>query len=56
MPAIGEQEVAELLADRRFVVLEGPPGTGKTRMAVKLIASVYEGRGTSIQVFSSSIA
>ena len=49
MPAIGEQEVAELFAGRRFVVLEGPPGTGKTRMAVKLIASVYEGRGTSIQ-------
>jgi len=39
MPAIGEQEVAELFAGRRFVVLEGPPGTGKTRMAVKLIAS-----------------
>lgn len=49
MPAIGEKEVAELLADRRFVVLEGPPGTGKTRMAVELISSSYEGRGTSIQ-------
>jgi len=42
MPAIGEQEVAELLADRRFVVLEGPPGTGKTRMAVKLLSLPYD--------------
>jgi 5-methylcytosine-specific restriction protein B len=49
LPAISGGEVAQLLADRRFVVLEGPPGTGKTRMALELVASTYKGRGTSIQ-------
>ena len=49
LPAISGAEVAQLLTDRRFVVLEGPPGTGKTRMALELIASEYAKRGTSIQ-------
>jgi len=49
LPAISAGEVAQLLADRRFVVLEGPPGTGKTRMALELVASTYNRRGTSIQ-------
>jgi 5-methylcytosine-specific restriction enzyme B len=49
MPAIEDKDVSELLAERRFIVLEGPPGTGKTKMATDLIASTYEGHGTSIQ-------
>ena len=49
MPAVTPADVEQLLAERRFVVLEGPPGTGKTRMAVELIASCYKGNGISIQ-------
>lgn len=35
-PSVAENEVLELLRERRFVVLEGPPGTGKTRLAWRL--------------------
>lgn len=35
-PRWNEDEVYGLLRERRFVVLEGPPGTGKTRMAWRL--------------------
>ncbi len=31
-PRVSEAEVAALLEERRFVILEGPPGTGKTRL------------------------
>ena len=49
MPDITAKEVAELLSERFFVVLEGPPGTGKTRMALELLHGNYDGRGRSIQ-------
>jgi 5-methylcytosine-specific restriction protein B len=32
-PATSAPAVTEILAERRFVILEGPPGTGKTRLA-----------------------
>lgn len=35
-PVVREEEVLQLLRERRFVVLEGPPGTGKTRLAWRL--------------------
>ena len=49
MPDIADAEVAQLLSDRRFVVLEGPPGTGKTRMALKLLGHKYASLGVSRQ-------
>ena len=49
MPDVADTVVAQLLSDRRFVIIEGPPGTGKTRMALELLASKYAGRGVSIQ-------
>ncbi|MCA9843377.1 MAG: AAA family ATPase [Dehalococcoidia bacterium] len=49
MPDLTGSELASMLATRRFVVVEGPPGTGKTRMAIDLIDNHYVGNGTSIQ-------
>jgi 5-methylcytosine-specific restriction enzyme B len=49
MPDVTAENVFGLLGDRRFVVLEGPPGTGKTRMALELLRDQYAGRGVSIQ-------
>ncbi len=47
-------EIAHLLEQRRFVVLEGPPGTGKTRAAEQLLASKYDSNGLIIQFHPST--
>ncbi len=48
-PKIDKQEVVNLLKDRKYIILEGPPGTGKTRMAMQILNEFYQGNGTTIQ-------
>jgi 5-methylcytosine-specific restriction enzyme B len=43
------EEVAALLQQRRFVVLQGAPGTGKTRMAEQVREAYFAGRGMTVQ-------
>lgn len=46
-PSWSEDEVLDLLKERRFVALEGPPGTGKTRLAWRIAKRI--GSATQIQ-------
>jgi 5-methylcytosine-specific restriction protein B len=46
-PRIDAARVRGLLEERRFVILEGPPGTGKTRLAFQIADSI--GSSTRIQ-------
>ncbi len=41
--------VAALLKQRRFVILQGAPGTGKTRMAEQVRRAHFRGRGMTVQ-------
>jgi 5-methylcytosine-specific restriction protein B len=54
MPNVNDADVVDLLQQRRYVILEGPPGTGKTRMAQELINKHYSGRGRTIQFHANS--
>jgi 5-methylcytosine-specific restriction enzyme B len=54
MPDVSDQNVAELLSERRYVILQGPPGTGKTRMARELIGTEYKQRGRTIQFHANT--
>lgn len=49
MPDIAVADIAALLARRRYAIVEGPPGTGKTRLALEVRRLVYGGRGTTVQ-------
>lgn len=35
-PSVSEEAILKILCERRFVILDGPPGTGKTRLAYKV--------------------
>ena len=44
-PIISEEDVIDLLRKRKYVVLEGPPGTGKTRMAQMILKYEFKENG-----------
>lgn len=48
-PVVSDAEVVALLKQRRFGVIEGPPGTGKTELARRVLRAEYGGRGRVIQ-------
>src|SRR5262249_26386300 len=54
MPDTSESEIASLLNDRKFVIIEGPPGTGKTEMALRILSSHYSGHGVSVQFHANT--
>ena len=43
LPNISAEQVMQILKQRKYVIIEGPPGTGKTRMALE-IAKKYAGK------------
>ena len=48
-PNVTEEQVYDLLKARHFVILEGPPGTGKTRLAERVRQLHFGGSGMTIQ-------
>ncbi|MCZ7578125.1 MAG: AAA family ATPase [Dehalococcoidia bacterium] len=49
MPDLTAMDVGALLERRKYAVIEGPPGTGKTRLALEILHDVYHGRGATVQ-------
>lgn len=49
LPDVTDNEIATLIERRKYVVIEGPPGTGKTELALRLLQEQYGGHGRTIQ-------
>jgi 5-methylcytosine-specific restriction protein B len=54
MPDLSQDDVVQLLDERRYVILEGPPGTGKTLMAQRLVRDQYGNRGRTVQFHANT--
>ena len=54
MPLTTREEVVALLKTRRYVVIQGPPGTGNTRMARQILVEDYAGAGQTIQFHANT--
>jgi 5-methylcytosine-specific restriction protein B len=49
-----KEEITRLLKSRRFVVLEGPPGTGKSRIAKQILSEAFADNGVITQFHPST--
>lgn len=48
-PNTPKEKAASLIERQKYVILLGPPGTGKTRAALELLQDTYGGNGMTIQ-------
>ncbi len=53
-PLHDRAEVAQLLRERRFLILQGPPGVGKTHLATEILQKDFHGCGKLIQFHSNT--
>jgi 5-methylcytosine-specific restriction protein B len=49
-----ETEITRIVKERRFVVLEGPPGTGKSRQAKRILTNAFQNKGIVTQFHPST--
>ena len=49
LPQYQDSEIEKILDNRRYVIIEGPPGTGKTRLALQILKDKFKKNGNSIQ-------
>ena len=48
-PAIDAEQVNDLIRKRRFVILQGPPGSGKSHIAGQVVREFFGGNGNVVQ-------